>query len=286
MTDTIIETTPKIAFASRSQKTNLAGVEDLEKEIQELEEQARSASEQAPQESTQQSEDEGLSKDTKPGDNWQKRYSDLRKHLASKEKEWTQKFEELSTKLTTNASENLPKTKDEVEKWVKKYPDVARIVKALAKEEADNTGKEFDERVKQLEKLRSDISLEKAKADLLKIHPDFDTISESEDFNEWVENAPKWVQTAIYDDLDVASAASAVKLYKVEKGIKPKNAEKEAASAIKTRSNTTPIDDESRNWFSESKVQKMSAREYEKNEEEIFKAMREGKFVYDISGKR
>lgn len=286
MTDTIVETTPKIAFASRSQKTNLAGVEDLEKEIQELEAQARSASEQAPQESTQGSEDEGLSKDTKPGDNWQKRYSDLRKHLASKEKEWTQKFEELTSKVTTSASDNLPRTKDEVEKWVKKYPDVARIVKALAKEEADNTGREFDERVKQLEKLRSDISLEKAKADLLKIHPDFDVISESEDFNEWVESAPKWVQTAIYDDLDVASAASAVKLYKVEKGIKPKNAEKEAASAIKTRSNTTPIDDESRNWFSESKVQKMSPREYEKNEEEIFKAMREGKFVYDISGKR
>ncbi len=285
MTDLIVvETTPKTAFASRSQRTNLDKVEDLEKEITELEQQGQAPVAEKPVEEVIQ--EEGLSKDSKPADNWQKRYSDLRKHQAKKEQEWSQKFEELTKQLKEKASEQLPKTQEEVEKWVKKYPDVARIVKALAKEEANNTGREIDTRIKELEKVKEDIRLEKAKSELLSIHPDFDTISESEDFVEWVEAAPKWVQTAIYDDLDVASAASAIKLYKVEKGIKPKHSEKDAAFAVKTPKNTTPIDDESRNWFSESKVQKMSPREYEQKEEDIFKAMREGKFIYDLSGKR
>jgi chromosome segregation ATPase len=284
MTDSLaVETTPKAVFVSRSQRTNLDKVDDLEKEIAELEKEI--ATPEAPKEEAQDS-DEGLSKDAKPGDNWQKRYSDLRKHLANKEKEWSQKLDEISNELKTKTSTELPRTKEEVEKWVKKYPDVARIVRALAKEEANNTGREFDDRVKELEKLKESISLEKAKSDLLRIHPDFDDISESEDFAEWVEAAPKWVQTAIYDDLDVASAASAIKLYKVEKGIKPRNSEKEAALAVKTPKNTTPIDDESKTWLTESKVQKMSPREYEAKEEEIFKAMREGKFIYDISGRR
>lgn len=286
MTDAIvIETTPKVAFASRSQRTNLDKVEDLEKEIAELEKQNSAPAEQV-EETSQELSDEGLSKEQKPGDNWQKRYSDLRKHLATKEKEWTQKLEDLSTKLKTTASEQLPKTKDEVEKWVKKYPDIARIVRALAKEEAGNTGREVEDRVKELEQLKQQISLDKAKSELLRIHPDFDRISESDDFIEWVENSPKWVQTAIYDDLDVASAASAIKLYKIEKGIKPRNVDKEAASVVKTPKNTTPIDDESKTWLSESKVQKMSAREYENREQEILTAMKEGKFIYDLSGAR
>jgi phage host-nuclease inhibitor protein Gam len=282
MTDTITETTPnKSAFASRSQRTNLDKVEDLEKEILELEKQ-NSAPVEEIQEPTQDAPQEGLSEKPEPKDNWQKRYSDLRKHLSTKEKEWTQKLEDLSNQLKTQSSSELPKTKEEVEKWVKKHPDVARIVRALAKEEADNTGKEVDSRIKQLEELKEQISLEKAKADLLKLHPDFDTISESEDFAEWVDSAPKWVQTAIYDDLDVASAASAIKLYKVEKGIKPRNSDKDAASAVKVPNTTTPIDDESKAWLSESKVAKMTDREYEAKEEEIFKAMRDGKFIYDL----
>jgi hypothetical protein len=289
MTELNLETTPKTAFASRSQKTNLSKVEDLEKEIQELEQQNRAPVEEV-QEPSQDTTDEGLSEKPEPEkqdkDNWQKRYSDLRKHLAKKEQEWSKNLEDLKAELKSKASDDLPKTQAEVEKWVKKHPDVARIVRALAKEEADTTGKEIDDRVKQLEQLKEQISLDKAKSDLLKIHPDFDTISESEDFAEWVDNAPKWVQTAIYDDLDVASAASAIKLYKVEKGIKPKGAEKSAAMAVKTPTNTTPIDDESKAWLSESKVQKMSPRDYELNEEKIFEAMREGKFIYDMSGKR
>lgn len=280
----VVETTPKLAFSSRSQKTNLEKAELLEKEIADLE--AANSGATAPQDSEQKApeeKDEGLSKE---GDNWKKRYSDLRKHMATKEKEWNQRLEELEAKANTPTNQALPQSKEEIEKWVKKYPDIARIVKGIAKEESEATGQEIGSRVKELEKLKEEISLEKAKNELLRRHPDFDAISESDDFIEWVEKAPKWVQTAIYDDLDVDSAASAIELYKFKKGIKPKNTEKDAAAAVKTRSNTTPVDDESKNWFSESKVSKMNMKEYAKHEEAILDAMKNGKFIYDMTNGR
>lgn len=283
----VVETTPKVAFASRSQRTNLDKVEDLEKEIEALEIENKAPA-SAPQEGEEAQEEvvktEGLSKEE--GDNWKKRYSDLRKHMATKEKEWSQRLGELEAKASTSANQSVPQTKEEIEKWIKKFPDIARIVRGIAKEESEATGQEIGSRVKELEELKTQINLEKAKNDLLKRHPDFDEISESEAFIEWVDKSPKWVQTAIYDDLDVDSAASAIDLYKLKNGIKPKNTEKLAAAAVKSRSNTTPIDDESKTWLSESKVQKMNYREFEKREAEILEAQASGKFIYDLSNAR
>ena len=283
----VVETTPKVAFASRSQRTNLDKVEDLEKEIEALEIENKAPA-SAPQEGEETQEEvvktEGLSKEE--GDNWKKRYSDLRKHMATKEKEWGQRLGELEAKASTSANQSVPQTKEEIEKWIKKFPDIARIVRGIAKEESEATGQEIGSRVKELEELKTQINLEKAKNDLLKRHPDFDEISESEAFIEWVDKSPKWVQTAIYDDLDVDSAASAIDLYKLKNGIKPKNTEKLAAAAVKSRSNTTPIDDESKTWLSESKVQKMNYREFEKREAEILEAQASGKFIYDLSNAR
>lgn len=283
----VVETTPKVAFASRSQRTNLEKVEDLEKEIEALEIENKAPA-SAPQEGEEVQEEvvktEGLSKEE--GDNWKKRYSDLRKHMATKEKEWNQRLEELEAKANTTTNQSVPQTKEEIEKWIKKFPDIARIVRGIAKEESEATGQEIGSRVKELEELKTQINLEKAKNDLLKRHPDFDEISESEAFIEWVDKAPKWVQTAIYDDLDVDSAASAIDLYKLKNGIKPKNTEKLAAAAVKSRSNTTPIDDESKAWLSESQVQKMNYREFEKREAEILEAQASGKFIYDLSSAR
>lgn len=286
MTEPVVETTPKVAFASRSQRTNLDRVDDLEKEIEalELENKGPESPPQEEPDNVVEVKTEGLSKDEEG--NWKKRYSDLRKHMATKEKDWGQRFEELEKQVQSKDSQTIPQTKEEIEKWVKKFPDVARIIRGIAKEESASTGQEIDSRVKELEKLKQDISLEKAKNELLRRHPDFDSISQSDEFINWIDNAPKWVQTAIYDDLDVDSAASAIDLYKLKNGIKPKNNEKDAAAAVKTRSNTTPIDDESKNWLSESAVNKMSAREYEKKESEILEAMKTGKFVFDMSGTR
>ncbi len=53
---------------------------------------------------------------------------------------------------------------------------------------------------------------------------------------------------------------------------------------MNTRSKASPTADESNNYIRESQVDKMSDKEYAKNQEAIMEAMRTGKFVYDLSG--
>ena len=65
---------------------------------------------------------------------------------------------------------------------------------------------------------------EKAEVELLRFHPDFNTIRDSDVFHEWAEEQPKWVQDALYDnDNDARSAARAIDLYKSDKGITKKS---------------------------------------------------------------
>ena len=122
------------------------------------------------------------------------------------------------------------------------------------------------------------------------LHPDFDKIRESDEFHDWAEEQPKWVQDALYENPDDArSAARVIDLYKADNNIakvsSTKNSDKEAASAIRpSRSRSTPQADETASYLKESQVNRMSAQEYEKNSDNIMEAIRSGKFVYDISG--
>ena len=66
---------------------------------------------------------------------------------------------------------------------------------------------------------------------------------------------------------------------------KPKSDNKEAAKAVKSKSNRSePQTDSTKSYLKESQVDKMSAQEYEKRSEEIMEAIRSGKFIYDLSG--
>jgi hypothetical protein len=120
------------------------------------------------------------------------------------------------------------------------------------------------------------------------IHPDFASIRDSDEFHDWVEEQPKWVQSSLYEnDTDSRAASRAIDLYKADKGIsknKKDGSYKEAAQSIVARNTKSSPTDQEGNSFSESQVDRMSTREYEQNQEAIAKAMKSGKFLYDISG--
>jgi hypothetical protein len=121
----------------------------------------------------------------------------------------------------------------------------------------------------------------------MQLHPDFDEIRNSDEFHEWVEEQPKWVQTALYEnDNDAKSAARAIDLYKIDKNIKTSKSSngREAAMSVNTRSRNKPVSNEASSYLKESTVQRMSAVEYERNADAIMDAIRAGKFIYDISG--
>jgi hypothetical protein len=222
---------------------------------------------------------------------FKKRYGDIRKHLADKEREFETKLEQMKSQLDL-ASRNelvLPKSDSDIEAWAKKYPDVAGIVEAIADRKAAERSGDLDNRLKEIEKLRTQATKEKAEVELMKLHPDFSEIREDNAFHDWAEEQPKWVQDALYENTDDArSVARVIDLYKQDKGIaklKVKNDDKAAASSISTRRSATPEPDQASNYLTESAVNKMSSKEYDKRQEEILEAMRTGKFIYDMSRK-
>ena len=189
----------------------------------------------------------------------------------------------------TKKEMKLPKSDEDIEAWATEYPDVAKIVETIAMKKAREQSAELETRIQKIDEMSVEAKKEKAEAELMKLHPDFNDIRDSDEFHDWADEQPKWVQDALYEnDNDARSAARAIDLYKADKGIgkevKTKN-DKSAAMEVSTKSTKTKVDaTESGKKILESAVQKMSAQQYEKQADIIMEAIRSGNFVYDISG--
>ncbi len=220
---------------------------------------------------------------------FKKRYGDLRRHAQQKEADLQEQINQLKEQLdsATKKQIELPKSDEDIEAWTKKYPDVAGIVETIAIKKSKEQAKELEDRIQKINEMQESATKEKAEVELLKIHPDFVDIREDDDFHNWAEEQPQWVQKALYEnDNDAMSAARAIDLYKADKNIsKKKPSSKDAALATNPKSTRTkPQTNEESTYLRESQVQKMSSQEYERRADEVMEAIRTGKFVYDVSG--
>jgi len=222
---------------------------------------------------------------------FKKRYSDLRRHQQKQAEEFKTELENVKRQLSeaTKKEMQLPKSDEDIEAWAAEYPDVAAIVETIAMKKAREQSSDLEERMKAIDEMQTSATKEKAEVELMRLHPDFGDIRDSDDFHEWAEEQPKWIQEALYDnDNDARSAARAIDLYKSDRNIskaKPSKNAKGAAEAVSTKNaRTKPQDSDASSHIKESDVQKMSPQEYEKQSDEIMEAIRSGKFIYDLSG--
>lgn len=222
---------------------------------------------------------------SKEEESFKKRYGDLRRHMQQKEKEWEARLKQLEEGSSNFAP---PKSKEEVEAWIHQHPDVAAIVQTLAAEEAEKRFSTAEARLQELDNERYEVQRQKAEAVILKSHPDFDDIKQSDDFHAWAEDQPKWVQDAVYENADdPRSVIRVLDLFKIDMGMTKtakKQADRDAASVVKKATRPSVEEDDSGSYFTESQVNKMSMKEFEKNQEKILEAQRTGKFKYDLSG--
>ena len=277
-----VKTEKKVAFANRKYTNE----EKRKKEEEELEQMMKDQRGEA-EETAEPEEAEPTNAEEKT---FKKRYSDLRRHQQKQAEDFKKEIDALKSQLSVAAQKEmkLPKSDEDIETWAAEYPDVAAIVETIAMKKAREQSVALEERVKAIDEMQMSATKEKAEVELMRMHPDFGEIRDSDEFHDWAEEQPKWVQDALYDnDNDARAAARAIDLYKADKGIgkeKPKS-NKDAAKSVSTKnSRSTPQKDETSSYLKESDVQKMSAQEYEKNSDEIMEAIRSGKFVYDISG--
>tara|TARA_R100001377_G_scaffold82897_1_gene63748 strand:+ start:205 stop:1053 length:849 start_codon:yes stop_codon:yes gene_type:complete len=275
---TEVEVEPaKVAFVSRPYGKE----EKLKKEEEELEQLIKEQKQDAAPE-----EEEPTNAEEKT---FKKRYSDLRRHQQKQTDELRVEITALKTQLelSTKKQIKLPKSDEDIDIWAKEYPDVAAIVETIAMKKASEQSASLEQRVKALDALQQDVSKQRAETELLQLHPDFDDIRENEDFHTWAEEQPKWIQDALYEnDDDAKSASRAIDLYKADKNIITKKPNtKDAAKSVSTKGKRSkPMENESGGFLKESDVQRMSAKEYESKADDIMEAIRQNKFVYDISG--
>jgi len=274
----------KVAFANRKY-TNEEKRKMEEEELEQLIKAQRGEVEQEEETEPQEAEPTNAEEKT-----FKKRYGDLRRHSQEKEKELQTQIDELRKQLDAASRKEikLPKSDEDLEEWATEYPDVAAIVETIAIKKAREQSASLEERMKAIDEMQSSAKKEKAEVELMRLHPDFDEIRDSDDFHEWAEDQPKWVQDALYEnDNDARSAARAIDLYKADRGIttKKSSSSKDAAKSVDTRnSRSKPQEDEASTYLRESQVQKMSPQEYEAKSDEIMESIRTGKFIYDVSG--
>lgn len=287
MTTENTETETKGFIQKQNNKTNQKRIEDDEKEIaemlkaqtQELEE-GEEKTEGNPEDTSEASkENENLSVEE---ERFKKRYGDLRRHSQKEIEALKSQIEELKKTNT-----GTPEDQEDLEEWVKKNPKVAKIVEAIAEQKASEKFSTADKKFKEIEDLNYEATLERETQKIRKAHPDFDTLKESDEFHDWVDEQALWVRKAAYENIDdAASVISVIDLYKVHNGLTArdvKNTAKEAATAVKGGKKTSPVAKAEERAFSESDVKAMSTKEFEENFDKIVEQQRKGTFVYNLS---
>jgi len=288
---TTMETPKTAGFVNpKHNNRNRKRIEEEEKELEELmgntKEETVDAKEEvsdAPAE-VKEEETENLNREEK---SFKKRYGDLRRHAAEKEKEYKDRLEALEHRM---ANETIvpPKSDEDIAEWANSHPDVASIVETIAAKKAQEMFDKADSRLKELDAINVQATRKTAENQIREAHTDFDDLRNSDSFHDWVEEQPKWVQDALYENSeDPASVTRVIDLYKVDNGLDnktKKKSTKNAASAVVTKRSTRPDANDSSGHFSESQVHKMSASQYEKQSDAIMEAIRSGKFDYDMTG--
>jgi DNA repair exonuclease SbcCD ATPase subunit len=286
-----------VAFMNANQKK----IEQDEKELEEL---LKEQGEQKPDDDDTQEQSSEERKPEADPDNeeektFKKRYGDLRRYSQQKDKEYKEKIEELEAKLEKineqigDPEEEIPTTLRELQAWRNKNPEASRILETLIKEEANKLFESSKTKIDTFEAAQKKAEKEKGLELIRAKHSDFDDLESSDEFHDWVDEQPKWVQDALYvNGDDPRSVIRVIDLYKADMGLvevskkkEEREAKKAAASNVNTKGARAKVDaDDAGDKIRESWVNKLSSVDYEKNEDKIMEAIRTGQFIYDMSG--
>ena len=277
-----VEAQKTAGYMSRSRSKYKDKIKKEEEELKQLMEQQGQATEEKVEEAKPEVE---LSDEEK---SFKTRYGDMRRHLAAKEKEYNAKIKELEDKLGQTEKLVPPKSDDDIAAWAEKYPDVAGIVETIADKKAKQMFDKANLQIEELNKAKEEATRSRAENEIREAHSDFDKLRDSDEFHNWVEEQPKWVQNALYENTDdAASVIRVIDLYKVDNGLTrsdTKNKRKAAASLVDRGSKTKVDPTEMSDRIKESDIAKMSDAEYAKHADKITEAHRSGKIIYDLSG--
>ena len=256
---------------------------DLDKEVED----PRQAVEDTPEATPQETGFIG-NNGTQPNHDYKKRYDDLKSHYDRKQNENKQKLEELEAKARlaekskAMASYTPPKSDEDLEQFKKKYPDVYDVVETISQKQASRQVESLQEEVKTLRKREEDLVVQSAYRELVNAHPDFTELKDSQEFIDWLNTQPASISDGVTkNSKDSKWAIRVVDLYKADNGVsksKPNFNTSAAQGVTKTKAKSVNVSgDTNKKIWKQSEIQKMSSRTYEKFENEIDIAFKEGR---------
>ena len=255
---------------------------DLDKEVEDPRQTVEDTPEATPQETG------FMNNETQPNHDYKKRYDDLKSHYDRKQNENKQKLEELEAKARlaeknkAMASYTPPKSDEDLEQFKKKYPDVYDVVETISQKQASRQVESLQEEVKSLRKREEDLVVQSAYRELVNAHPDFNELKDSQEFIDWLNTQPASISDGVTkNSKDSKWAIRVVDLYKADNGLsksKPSSITSAAQSVTKTKAKSVNVSgDTNKKIWKQSEIQKMSSRTYEKFENEIDIAFKEGR---------
>ena len=216
---------------------------------------------------------------------YKKRYDDLKTYYDQKLNEWKQEKETLAAQANVAEKEQAyapPKTKEELEQFKDKYPDVYQVVETISHDMAEQKTFDLKAKINELTKKEQKLIVQSAYEQLTSAHPDFNEIKTTPEFLAWLEEQPANVADGIRkNNTDSKWAIRTVDLYKADVGISPnKVSSKRKSSAAQAITKTNPVNintgGNQRMWKM-SEIQLMKPWDFEKYEAEIDAAQREGR---------
>ena len=210
---------------------------------------------------------------------FKKRYDDLKRHYDSTVNKHKDETLKLKRQLEDNADKiKLPKTKEEIEAWRTKYPDVYDVIETIAHTKADEKAKKVETGLRELETKQQEVQKDKAEVELAKLHSDYNDIRADEKFHEWVGQQDSTIQGWLYENTTNAIlAARAIDLYKMDTGYGKKKSNKLEASKSVTSTSKRDMDTGDKKIWTLTEIAKLKPQQFAKMEKEIDLARQEGR---------
>jgi hypothetical protein len=216
--------------------------------------------------------------------NYKKRYDDLKKHYDQKISEFKQREEELEAMARSAQPQyRPPKSIEDLERFKHDYPDLYDTVETVAHMRSEEQMNALQQKLSVIERREAEMSKRDAEVKLRERHPDFEDIRGDDRFHEWAKVQPEEIQRWIYKNPDnVLLASRAIDLYKMENNIainaptrRSQPSKSNAADMVSTK--TTGVEPKSAKIWTQREIAALSLDDYDRYEEEIDLAIREGR---------
>ena len=142
-------------------------------------------------------------RESKAEHDYKKRYDDLKTYYDQKLNEWKQEKEKLSaeTEIARTQQQEVkytpPKTREELEDFKTKNPDVYQVVESISHDITEQKTADLQAKISDLTEKEQKLIVQSAYEQLTSAHPDFNEIKTTPEFLAWLEEQPANVADGI-----------------------------------------------------------------------------------------